>query len=93
MACPPEAMSTSREYKRVTVFCSGGVCRNNLGNWKTVFVSTNRKRFDFEHYAQKDAQMAAEADHGLFLWNGKSRALQVNPYDYLVRHGKMRPRA
>ncbi len=63
----------NRRYDKVTVFCSGDVCRNNLGNWKTVFIPTGRKKLDFEHYVQKDARMADEADYGLFLWNGKSR--------------------
>jgi hypothetical protein len=63
----------NRGYERVTVFCSGDTCRNNLGNWNTVFISTGRKTFDFKYYAQKDARMAGEADYGLFLWNGKSR--------------------
>lgn len=62
-----------RGYANVTVFCSGSVCRNNLGNWKTTHVPTGRNKLDFQHYARKDAQMAGEADYGFFLWNGKSR--------------------
>ena len=77
----------NRGCEGVTVFCSGNVCRNNLGNWKTVFVSTNRKRFDFEHYVQKDAQMAGEADYGLFLWNGKSRGT-LNSIRMLLKRGR-----
>ena len=78
---------TSRSYKKVTVFCSGHVCRNNLGNWKTVFIRSGRRKFDFEHYAQKDARMVEEADYGFFLWNGKSRGT-LNSIRMLLKRGQ-----
>lgn len=77
----------NRGYEKVTVFCSGEICRNNLGNWNKVFIPTVRKRFDFEHYARKDARMAGEADYGLFLWNGKSRGT-LNSITMLVKRGR-----
>ncbi|MBI2166371.1 MAG: hypothetical protein HYU29_08240 [Chloroflexi bacterium] len=77
----------TRGYEKVTVFCSGDVCRNNLGNWKTVFIPTGRQKLDFEHYAQKDARMVGEADYGLFLWNGKSHGT-LNSVRMLLKRGR-----
>lgn len=59
-------------YPNVVVFCSGDHCRNNLGNWeiKHVYVDSKLKGRDF--YTQKDKMMAAQADYGLVLWDGKS---------------------
>ena len=76
-----------RRYDKVTVFCSGDVCRNNLGNWEKVFVPSGRKKLDFEHYALKDAQMVGEADYGLFLWDGKSRGT-LNSIRMLLKRGR-----
>ncbi len=82
-----QAHLASRGYKNVTVFCSGNACRNNVGNWKVTFVQTGRVKLDFEHYAQKDAQMASKADYGLFLWNGKSRGT-LNSVRMLLERGR-----
>lgn len=68
-----QAYLAERGYGNVTVFCSGSICRNNLGNWKTSHVASDSDKFDFRHYAKKDAQMADEADYGFFVWNGESR--------------------
>jgi hypothetical protein len=59
-------------YKQVTVYCAGDVCRNNVGAWplKNIEVSLRLKGRDF--YAEKDKAMAAEADYGFVLWDGKS---------------------
>jgi hypothetical protein len=65
-------------YRNVTVFCSGTVCRNNLGNWSTRFVTTDRKKKDFLHYAKKDAEMGNNADYGFFLWDQKSKGTLNN---------------
>jgi hypothetical protein len=60
------------KYENVTVYCSGGHCRNNIGHWKTynVEVPTGSKGRDF--YTQKDRLMAQIADYGFVLWDGKS---------------------
>ena len=73
-------------YQNVTVFCSGKECRNNLGNWKTELVATNRAVRDFAYYAQKDARMSDGADYGFFLWDGKSRGTLNNIIRLLRRH-------
>ncbi len=79
-----QAYLAERGYGNVTVFCSGSVCRNNLGNWKTTHVASESDKLDFHHYAKKDAQMASEADYGFFLWNGESRGT-LNSISMLVK--------
>jgi len=68
-----------RQYARVTVFCTGLRCRNNVGGWTTQSVAPpagSRGGFDF--YAAKDREMARRATHGLMLWDGESRGTFTN---------------
>ncbi len=75
------------QYKNVIVFCSGNSCRNNLGNWniKRVFVEPKLKGREF--YTQKDKEMAAEADYGFVLWDGKSPG-SINNIMELLKNNK-----
>lgn len=74
-------------YRNVTVFCAGRKCRNNVGGWETmnVDVSPSLKGRDF--YTAKDRVMAAKADYGFVLWDGKS-AGSINNVLELVKRGK-----
>jgi hypothetical protein len=67
------------QYRAVTVYCTGSRCRNNVGQWTTNAIappaSTNG---GFDFYAVKDREMAANATHGLMLWDGKSRGTFTN---------------
>jgi adenine-specific DNA-methyltransferase len=74
-------------YGEVEVFCSGGECRNNLGNWPIRAVATAQARRDFDYYAAKDEQMAREASVGLMIWDGKSVGTLANAAR-LVRQDK-----
>lgn len=65
-------------YEKVTVFCSGGRCRNNLGNWPTRNIEAPISAKGFQFYAAKDREMAREADFGLMLWDGKSAGTVLN---------------
>ncbi len=65
-------------YEKVTVFCSGSRCRNNLGNWSTRNVDPPKSAKGFQFYAAKDREMAREADFGLMLWDGKSAGTVLN---------------
>ncbi|MCD4774882.1 MAG: hypothetical protein K8S15_02390 [Candidatus Aegiribacteria sp.] len=75
-------------YQNVIVFCSGNSCRTNLGNWnvKHVLVNQNLKGRDF--YTQKDKEMAAEADYGFVLWDGKSPGSFNNILELLKKNKK-----
>jgi energy-coupling factor transporter ATP-binding protein EcfA2 len=59
-------------YVNVKVFHVGEESRNNLGGWPSVRVEGGRYLTGWEHYAQKDKQMAAVADYGLVVWDGES---------------------
>lgn len=65
-------------YDRVTVYCSGDKCRNNIGSWETCKVITQEGRRDFNFYAAKDREMAREAEFGLMIWDGKSLGTIMN---------------
>jgi hypothetical protein len=74
-------------YANVTVYCSGGHCRNNIGQWQTynVEVPAGSKGRDF--YTQKDRLMAQIADYGFVLWDGKSPGSIENVIN-LLKGGK-----
>jgi adenine-specific DNA-methyltransferase len=74
-------------YKRVTVFCSGQVCRNNVGRWPAITVEPSKRATGFQFYAEKDREMARRADFGLMIWDGKSAGTVLNVLR-LVRSGK-----
>ncbi|MBI4609792.1 MAG: hypothetical protein HY726_12375 [Candidatus Rokubacteria bacterium] len=78
----------SRGYERVEVFCSGGQCRNNLGNWPIRAVPAAQGRKDFDFYAAKDQQMAQEASVGFMIWDGRSAGTLTNIARLLRQHKK-----
>lgn len=59
-------------YTRVTVYCSGGHCRNNVGSWDVYNVQVTSGASGRDFYTQKDRLMAMNADYGFVLWDGKS---------------------
>ncbi len=65
-------------YEHVLVFCTDGVCRNNIGNWKTQAVSAVANERGFDFHALKDLQMAREADYGFMIWDATSRGTLNN---------------
>jgi probable addiction module antidote protein len=77
----------NKSYDNVTVFCSGDMCRNNLGRWQTRNVRAGERAKGFDFYAAKDREMAREADYGLMIWDGKSVGTVLNILR-LVREGK-----
>ena len=77
-----------RKYGRVTVFCTGLKCRNNVAGWTTHSVAPPAGvNGGFDFYAVKDREMASRATHGLMLWDGESRGTFTNIKN-LVRDGK-----
>ena len=66
-------------YRDVTVYCTGGRCRNNVGQWLTAAIAPPAGvHGGAEFYAVKDREMAANATHGLMLWDGESRGTLTN---------------
>ena len=72
-------------YRNVTVFCAGGTCRNNVGDWQVRRIEVSSKFKGRELYTQKDKEMAAEADYGFVLWDGKSAGSINNVFELLKR--------
>lgn len=63
---------SERNYRNVTVYCSGDRCRNNVGDWPTRKIEVDPGVKGREFYMAKDKAMANEADYGLILWDGES---------------------
>lgn len=78
-----------RGYDQVEVFCSNGVCRNNLGGWATRPVPVPKGPKDFQFYSAKDRQMAKEATVGFMLWDGRSRGTLENILNLLEMKKKV----
>lgn len=74
-----------RVYRNVTVFCSEGRCRNNLGNWGVESVSVPPGKAGRDFYTIKDIAMADSADCGLVLWDGESIGTINNILELLER--------
>lgn len=74
-------------YPHVEVFCVGGACRNNVGDWRVHHVTASDALKGRELFMQKDKAMAAEADYGLVLWDGKSPGSISNVFE-LAEAGK-----
>jgi hypothetical protein len=74
-------------YSNVVVFCAGKTCRNNIGEWDTRQISVDPKLKGRAFYTQKDKAMAAEADYGFVLWDGKSAGSISNVFE-LLKYGK-----
>ncbi|MBC2695390.1 MAG: hypothetical protein HF982_08975 [Desulfobacteraceae bacterium] len=77
----------SKEYKEVTVYCSGNHVRNNIGRWKVRKIMTDYKENTRHFFTAKDIQMAKECDYGLMVWDSKSTGTLSNVYE-LLSQGK-----
>ena len=77
----------SKNYLNVEVFCSGHLCRNNIGNWMQRKVSSTAPNKTFDFYAAKDRTMADNATVGFMVWDGKSKGT-LNNIQELIRRGK-----
>ncbi len=65
-------------YRRVTVFCMKGACRNNLGKWPIQEIAAEPMQKGFAYYSMKDAAMADEATVGFMIWDARSRGTLEN---------------
>lgn len=68
----------NKQYDKVVVYCTGDVCRNNIGRWDVRHVMSDKKLRGFDFYALKDECMAKEADYGFMLWDGRSKGTLNN---------------
>lgn len=80
---------SDKKYDKVIVYCTGNVCRNNIGNWHVKHITPEKKVRGFAFYALKDEQMAKEADYGFMLWDGKSKGTLNNMLNLLKERKKV----
>ena len=78
-----------KNYKKVTVFCSGNSCRNNIGNWKTEYITVSNKLKGRNFYMVKDKIMAEKAQYGFMVWDGKSAGTLNNALNLLKDQKKV----
>lgn len=72
-----------KHYRNVEVFCTNGICRNNVGNWPTRGVPAETRERTAEFYSAKDRVMAQDATVGLMLWDGRSVGTLLNVFRLL----------
>lgn len=70
----------TKGYRNVEVFCAGGLCRNNLGEWSVRTVAADSRERDFTFYSAKDRVMTQEASVGFMVWDGKSVGTLLNVF-------------
>lgn len=73
----------AQNYTNVIVFCTGNRCRNNVGQWETRNVATDKRSKGFSFYVVKDLQMAKEATYGFMIWDAKSKGTLNNVLNLL----------
>lgn len=73
-----QAFLADSGYREVVVYCTGGQCRNNIGEWPVHAVEYRGKDRGLEFYTAKDDAMLRDADYGLFAWDGKSKGTLRN---------------
>jgi predicted Rossmann fold nucleotide-binding protein DprA/Smf involved in DNA uptake len=83
-----QAYLMERQYQQVTVYCSGDICRNNVGRWHVSNTVVDHRLKGRDFYTQKDKQMAAVADYGFVLWDGESPGSYNNVMELLKNNKK-----
>ncbi len=73
-----QAYLAENGYPSVLVYCTQGVCRNNVGNWPLHAVEYKGRDRGLDFYTAKDDAMLQDADFGLFGWDGKSKGTLRN---------------
>lgn len=74
-------------YRRVMIYHSGDVVRNNVGGWDSVGVQVEAGIEGRAFFARKDRKMAELADFGFIVWDGKSAGSIANASE-MTRLGK-----
>lgn len=73
-----QAYLAEHHYASVIIYCTNGICRNNVGNWPLHAVDYQGRDRGLEFYTAKDDAMLQDADFGLFGWDGKSKGTLRN---------------
>ncbi len=73
-----QAYLAEHHYPSVVIYCTNGVCRNNVGNWPLHAVEYRGRDRGLEFYTAKDDAMLQDANFGLFGWDGRSKGTLRN---------------
>ena len=65
-------------YRDVVVYYTNDKCRNNIGNWESKSVESDRSLPAYLMYQAKDKAMSEVCDIGFMLWDGVSRGTKAN---------------
>jgi hypothetical protein len=80
-----QAYLAEKGYGAVTVYCTSGECRNNVGAWPQHAVEYQGNDRGLAFYTAKDDAMLRDADFGLFAWDGKSKGTLRNIREMAAR--------
>jgi hypothetical protein len=73
-----QAYLAENKYGNVRVYCTAGICRNNVGRWPLHAVEYAGTDRGLAFYTAKDDAMLHDADFGLFAWDGVSKGTLRN---------------
>ena len=76
-------------YNKVTIYHSGTIVRNNLGNWPTKSVATKYRFGTRDFFTAKDLALANDADIGVMLWDKKSTGTLKNIIELIKQKKKV----
>ncbi|MFZ3510537.1 hypothetical protein [Vibrio harveyi] len=74
-------------YNNVTVYCTGGQPRNNVGRWAVKNISSSAQKGSRAFFTAKDLAMTNDCDFGLMVWDTKSTGTLKNAIE-LLKQGK-----
>ncbi|EHH2551009.1 hypothetical protein J7077_002129 [Vibrio parahaemolyticus] len=78
------------DYTKVTVYCTGGQPRNNVGRWTVVNIESKASPGSRDFFTAKDLAMAKDCDFGLMIWDTKSTGTLSNAIELLSLDKKSR---
>lgn len=70
----------------VSVYCSGSIPRNNVGDWPIEKIFSPSKPGTRAFFTAKDIEMARIADFGLMIWDARSAGTLSNIIELLNRN-------
>lgn len=66
----------SNDYKKVIIYYSLVIPRNNIGDWNVNRCLTNKTGREF--HTVKDIQMTNDSDYSIVIWDGVSKGTKAN---------------
>ena len=79
-----------KNYSKVTVYCTGGQPRNNVGRWPVKNIESSFSPGTRAFFTSKDIAMAKDCDFGLMVWDTKSTGTLSNAIELLASEKKSR---